>query len=90
MSLTLEIVSKFSLIHSVATYTLIPFGSFQRTTEQPRVPKCVLHDVLVAGEAQVDQIEVLGDDLSTWSRKVECVRLLRSTQVMQFENEILG
>jgi hypothetical protein len=43
------------------------YSVFERSAQQPRIGQHVLHNSAVSGEAQVDQIVVLCDDLSTGS-----------------------
>jgi hypothetical protein len=43
------------------------YSVFERSAQQPRIGQHVLHNSAVSGEAQVDQVVVLRDDLSTGS-----------------------
>jgi len=38
----------------------------------------------------MDQVVVLSDDLSSWTREVQSVGLFGSSKIVQFEDEMLG
>lgn len=60
------------------TYTSIPARLFQSSTEQPRIRQCVLHDIPIPIESQMNQIEILRDNLSSRAREIQRERLLRA------------
>lgn len=66
----------------------VPASCFQGFAQQPRVRQSILHDLSVTIETEVDQVVVLRNDLSTWTRKVQCVRLFRAAEIVELEDQM--
>jgi hypothetical protein len=59
-------------------------------TEEPSVLEAIFHDGSESVETEMDQIVVLCNDLGSWSREAQGVRLFCPSQIMKFENEMPG
>jgi hypothetical protein len=44
---------------------------------------------LIAFETKVDEVVILGNNLSTRSREVQRIRLLSATEIVKLENKVL-
>lgn len=70
----LLIVSTYTALQpALATYTTVPARMFQRATQQPSVRQRVFHYAPVAGEAEMDEIIVLRNNLCSRSGEVQSI-----------------
>lgn len=65
-----------------------PTCRLETLRQNASVGKAVLNDLAVAGEAEMDEVVVLHDDMGARSGEVERVRLLGAAQVVQLEDQV--
>ena len=80
----------FPLLAMNVAHADIPTRLFECFAQQPGVSETILHDASKAFEAEVDQVVVLGDDLSAGTGEVERVGFFGAAEVVELEDEVFG
>ena len=67
-----------------------PTSRFKTLRKEAGVCETVFHYLTIAFKAEVDQVVVLHNDLRAGPREIESIGILRTAQIMKFENKMLG
>jgi hypothetical protein len=68
----------------------VPPRGLQAAGEDAGIGEAVLCNLAEAGEAEVDQVVVLDDDLRAGAGEVEREGLLGAAEVVEFKDQVLG
>ncbi len=80
----------FSFLAVNIAHANIPPAGFQNLAEKACIGEAILHDGAETVETQVDEVIILGNDLSSRTGEVEGVRFFSASKVMKLEDEVLG
>lgn len=79
-----------SLLAVDIAHANIPPAGFENLTQEACIGEAILHDGAETVKAQVYEVVVLGNNLSSGTGEVEGVRFFSASEVMKLEDEVLG
>jgi hypothetical protein len=74
---------------NIAQHCVIP-TLLESTTQEPGIFQVIQGHCTISFETEMNEIEVLRNDRSSWAREVEREGIFDWTKVMQLEDKILG
>ena len=82
--------AEFAFASMDVAHAHIPAARLERLAEKAGVGHAVFHDLPEPVKAEMDEVVILGDDVSARAREVQCVGFLGAAEIVEFEDEVFG
>lgn len=82
--------AEFAFASMDVAHAYIPAARLERLAKKAGVGHAVFHDLPEPVKAEVDEVVILGDDVSARAREVQRVGFLGAAEIVEFEDEVFG